>query len=221
MSPSEYVSSVLQLNPVEQAAAILRRRNCFLGMVPAEPAQPDESRAQMWRDNLQNQINAVRQDFWTAPLEQLQQTLASLDAHKFPDLEVTVRRLRQLASVRDEFPRLAAHKHANQLLFDAFTHVVVLSPREAGIAKERTLQALIAEHQISRAKKMVKMLKSKFPHLYQLEPNWFHQVSRLRKKAGGIQVSNKVEGLTIPGWAIWVMFLIIVKVLAVLARMSQ
>jgi hypothetical protein len=224
LSAGDYVVGLLQMNPVEQAEAILRERNCFLGIETTPVAEPlDEVNASGRRSSLQELITALRQSFWTTPLPQLQHTLDSLDAREFPDMEVAVRRLRHLASVRQQFRQLTDHKRTCQPLLNAFMDVVVLPPREAGAAKERALQALVATRYIKPAKRMVRMLQSEFPQLVELEPDWLNQVSKLRKGDRAVHITNAGSGLNLPlpGWVIWIILIIIVRIVAALARMGE
>lgn len=224
MSPRavEYLKQVLTLNPLAEAETILDRRHRFLGIAVRQPLTrtADEGKSSEQRAIARRVIDEVRTKFWNMPLESLRSQLDAVDFRPFPELKMAADRLRLVATFRPDFPRLAQHPKTHLSLFGFFKNAVVLPPREAGAYKERCLQNLSASDALKVCQKMVRMMQKEFPDLYQLEPDWLGQVLKLKRARGDVYVRSGGEsiGFSVPGWLIWVIACIIIRIIMAAAR---
>lgn len=178
-----YLVASLNANPVYDAASIIARRQRLLGRSSGEPTGPGDERREARRAAIAARLDQIRGEFWTAPLPRLKEKLNALSRSDFPDLDIAVARLRQVAICRPDFVKLAQHRRTNMTLFNAFKAVVVLPPSKAGSMRERANRAL-AKVPPRELRRTIATMKSAFPHLYQLEADWLKQVGRLKKYSG-------------------------------------
>lgn len=181
--PIAYVVEMLQRNPLYEAEWIVDSRSAFLGLGSrrvAESPTPDHS-AQ--RDRLQADIDAVRNQFWTLALDDLLQRITGLDGSRFPELQPALRRLRTVAGLRVEFPRLATHKRAYLPLVHALKRCAVLPPRESSQVKEQFLMTHSRSGDLPAAREAVEMMRREFPALFELEADWLKTIEQLRARS--------------------------------------
>jgi len=181
-----YLQANLTANPVYDAGLIIARREKLLGRSSDEPAAPSNRQREARQAALTARLDTIRSQFWSAPLSQLKEQLNRLPVSEFPDLDIAIARLKQVALCRPDFPRLAQHRRANKVLFNALKAVVVLPPSQAGATRERANRSL-AKVQPQKLRRMITMMKKEFPHLYQLEADWLKQVGRLKKYAASTE----------------------------------
>jgi hypothetical protein len=107
----QYVERALRQNPLQESAAIIRRRNRLLGLgaavAPAASGRQSSIDSGAQRQTLLKQIETIRTGFWTMELGTLRESLARLDAKEFPDVDAVVRRLSLVAKHRDQIPRIS------------------------------------------------------------------------------------------------------------------
>ncbi len=220
-----YLKRVLQLNPLIDAEEIieLRRKHLF----PQE-TRLTKNTASVKRDSeaaarAQESIDEIRQRFWALPLNEIRTQLSNLDLTAFPELKITVDRLKYVAALRGEFPKLAEHKYNYPALFGFFKNVVVMSPQNAGLYKESTLRQLQQSGDPKRIRRMIKMMMKSMPDLYRLESDWFDNIYRSTgrgKTATATDtnyVSSQSSGFGIPWWVIVLIILFVIRMVARLA----
>ena len=175
----DYLLNNLRANPVYNAAEIVSRRQQLLGRASAPmPASSDKQEAR--REAVAKRLNQLREKFWVAPLGSLKENLASLPTSQFPDLDLAASRLKQLVVYRPDFARLTQHKHCNTTLCNAMRAVIVLPPAKAGAMRERANRTL-SKVPPGALRRMIKMMKREFPHLYEMEEDWLKEVGGLAK----------------------------------------
>lgn len=183
--PAEYLASVLLLNPIFQADEILAARDRFLGRESQADASQEIWQLQEQREELQTQIDSLRENFWTTKPKELRETLERLKVQQFPDLALAAERLRAAFRVRSEFPTLLQHKHCDQELFEKLKEIAVAAPREAGRTKQAFFLRTSANLKLHRrCRAMIKTLRKEFPELFQLEREWLQQIESTKPIAG-------------------------------------
>lgn len=218
----QYVEQALRTNPLEQSAAIIRRRSRLLGLeTPAVP-QPAAKAAVdpgVQRQTLMKRIESIRAGFWTMPLGALRESIAKLDAADFPDVEAVVRRLTVVAKHRDQIPRILGNKAFDADFFRVFKDVLIDAPRDSAIAKEQVLVAFGERKLRRRGTKMIKLIERELPYLYELESQWLKSLVAQRGSAKASTASRDhfVEagssGFSIPWWGYGIIFAVIKLVL--------
>lgn len=220
----QYLQSQLRANPFREAEGILRRRARHLGAKPKPTDHRGQTPSTERREAAQELIRKVREQFWSLPLDDLRRQLAAVDLKEFPDLKAAADRLLYVATYRPMFPQLAQHKRFNSTFFSVFKRIVVLPPREAGALKDDVLRSLAAHRDVRACQRMVQVIKSEFPQLYQLDPHWLDAILKLKRRAGPLVLTSPSSGeggFSIPGWAIVVVVVVVIRILAILARNSS
>lgn len=214
-----YLVKALQRNPLDESAQIVSGRSKLLGqnaMRPAAMAATREDHRQK-RQDIFDEVERLRRDFWAAPLVELRSALAKLDASDFPDLRAAVDRLKLVALHRGEFPDLVRHRHFDSSFFAVFKEVLVSSPREVAVTRERALASFAKRGR--RGKKMIQLIKRTLPAIYDLEAGWLNSLSKQKravaastKQATASPFVGDREGFNIPWWAI-ILGIVLLRVL--------
>lgn len=208
-----YLTRVLNLNPIFQASEIVQLRNKYLGLkslpsasqMDGDNAEFEERRAVAVRT-----IERVREQFWQMPLEGLRSKLNGLKLNAFPDLKHAATRLAISAANRDAFPSLVQHKDFDSSLFAALKTVLVSSPRDVVSVKEKFRKRLRNKEDRRQAVRMVRLLESRTPEVYELEQDWLDSILRYRppktaKSANGGQSWSGFEfSFEGWGWVVWI-----------------
>jgi hypothetical protein len=184
----QYVERALLTNPLEESAAIIRRRNRLLGLEPTPAsATPAAKQAQtpavdpaVKRQHLLKRIETIRAGFWSMDLTSLRGQIDALDAGDFPDVDAVVRRLATVAKHRDQIPRILGNKAFDPDFFKIFKEVIIASPRDSAIVKEKALVAFGERKLRNRGTKMIKLMEKELPHYYHLETQWLKSLMAQR-----------------------------------------
>lgn len=212
----QYVEQALRTNPLEESAAIIRRRSRLLGLEThaiAEAKPPVDPAVQ--RQKLIKRIESLRAGFWSMDLGALRDSIANLDANDFPDVEAVVRRLAIVAKHRDQLPRILGNKAFDGDFFKVFKEVLIAAPRDSAIVKEQALVAFCTRKLRRRGSKMIKLIERELPHLYELESQWLKSLiaQRTRPQASAASRDHFVEasssGFSIPWWGYGLIFVVI------------
>ena len=173
-----YLVRVLSLNPIYEADEILAARDRYLGRSRTDPRRESwELREQ--REAVQSQLDSAREQFWTANDDELQAALAGLDADEFSDLKLATDRLNAVSQVRAEFVVLPEHKKCDHELLVKLQEVVVAAPREASRLKQAYLLRAVADASLhGRSRRMIRLLRSKYPDVFALEAEWLESIRR-------------------------------------------
>lgn len=184
----QYVERALLTNPLEESAAIIRRRNRLLGLeaaptsaaAPAAKATAPSVDPALQRQRLLKQIETLRAGFWSMELTSLRGQIDALDASDFPDVDAVVRRLATVAKHRGELPRILGNKAFDPDFFKIFKEVLIAAPRDSAIVKEKALVAFGERKLRNRGTKMIKLMEKELPHYYHLETQWLKSLMAQR-----------------------------------------
>lgn len=214
----QYVERALRTNPLEESAAIIRRRSRLLGLEGGPTKQAAAKpliEPGVQRQNLIKRIESLRAGFWTMQLGTLRESLAQLDAENFPDVEAVVRRLSTVAKHRDQIPRILGNKAFDADFFKIFKEVLISAPRDSAVMKERSLATFGDSKLRRRGTKMIKLIERELPYLYELESQWLKSLvaQRGKPKAPAASQDHFVEagssGFSIPWWGYFVIISLI------------
>jgi hypothetical protein len=214
-----YLTEVLRMNPVNSGPEIVSRRADFLN-IRKQVALEDPQAKQLRRQRTRQQIDSLREQFWSITPEQLRAQVDAIRVRDFPEMQSAVDRLRLVSAFRTEFERLALHPLTQKHLFFHFKRIMMLPPREAGSVKEAFLRNVADRGSVKEIKAMVKMMKKEFPELYRAESGWLNAVAKTKDRSvAAADTSGGVAfELPIPGWLIGVVIIVIIRILAALAR---
>jgi hypothetical protein len=214
----QYVERALLQNPLEDSAAIIRRRSRLLGLEAAVARSTEVAGAgnpAVERQAVLKRIEAIRSTFWSASLPELRASLAELKDQPLPDIQSTVKRLRTVASHRDQIPRLISHKAFDGDFLSVFKQVLIAAPRDSAIVKERTLAAFADRKLRRRGSKMIRLIERELPYLYELESQWMRSLVAARgkptvKAQQDAFVDASSSSFSIPWWA-WFVALMVIR----------
>ena len=211
----KYLIGVLQLNPATQADQIIASRQRLLGFADVVKHNPNSQKSADHRRRLVERIETIRSQFWTQSAGQLRIQLESLPVEKFRDLKANVDRLKLILVSRDQINSLPKEKPFSINLLNTFKRLVMSNPREAGKIKERYLREMSNNPNSENIKRMAKMLRKKFPQIYEFESAWFDELLRL--KVPKKQAEDSHQGVSfdfeIPGWIIYVGIFVLIRLL--------
>jgi hypothetical protein len=215
----QYVERALVQNPLEESAAIIRRRSRLLGLEPAIARTSEtatEANPAVERQAVLKRIEAIRSTFWKAPLAELRASLAELKSQTLPDIQSAVGRLSVVASHRDQIPRLISDKAFDGDFLSVFKEVLIAAPRDSAVTKEKTLVAFGDRKIRRRGTKMIRLIERELPYLYELESQWLKSLVAARGKpkaqSTGDRFTASSPGFSIPWW-IWLLIPILLRVL--------
>ena len=218
----KYLYSVLQLNPATQADQIVASRQRMLGFAEVVKHDPNSQKSADLRRRLTEKIETIRSEFWIQPADELRVELDKLPVENFRDLKANVDRLKLILGSRDQIISLSKKKPFSINLLNTFKRLVMSTPRDAGKIKERYLRELPRSPNPGKVKRMTKMLRAKYPHIYDFESAWFDEILRLKvaKKPAESDYGHQSFQLTseIPSWVIYVGIFVIIRIILMLVR---
>lgn len=181
----DYLSRLLQLNPLGQTGEILARRDHFLN--PESSARPflDDQDLHFVdrKQQVRRQLETIRNNFWQLEVHALQTQLAALDVDEFPDLGFAVSRLQQVAKLKSSFQVLQHHHACFDDFYNQFTRLVIAAPDEAEQLRTLNQEATDFEladldmHTTRDYRRIAEVIQKEFPELYELEKYWLNQVA--------------------------------------------
>ncbi|WP_339731054.1 hypothetical protein [uncultured Gimesia sp.] len=196
---TEYVDRILDLNPLEQSTEILAQRHAFLHP-QAHSAQIFDTHSDHFerREQAVQQIQSLRNVFWSLKQPMLLQQLEQIDVTEFPDLALGLSRLRMIAELKDSFQRLKQHHACFDEFYEPFCSLVVAPPGTADELRTTLLEAsrresadfdFVGPEDYDRA---ASIIQREFPELYQLETYWLNQIARTTKQGKSIRRTIKI-----------------------------
>jgi len=114
--------------------------------------------------------------------DQLIKLLDGLNVTPYPELKVSVARMRKLCRVKPLVEKLSMRKKKDINLINTFKRIFLLPPREAGKVKERYLRNLATNPAIDMVQSTVRTIQEKYPELYEVESDWFGQILRIQSR---------------------------------------
>ncbi|MCC7474275.1 MAG: hypothetical protein IT425_02670, partial [Pirellulales bacterium] len=159
----DYMVRLLEMNPVHQCEEIIQARNEVLGKVretqlsasAASTKSPEE--LQTDRRHLLQELEGLRAEFWTLPLEELHRRLGKLDGQGFADIESAVARLQAVAEHRPSFPALSNEEGFDGEFFSTLKEILIRSSRETAVLRERVLSMLQNRKKRKSTKRMLQL----------------------------------------------------------------
>lgn len=184
----DYMVRLVQMNPMHEGDEIVKARSKALGLAKKEAANTqDVTEPKIERRKLLEQLDAIRADFWSMPIDALQAKLATLNAGDYADLQAAVTRLQVVAAHRSQFPKLTQMTGFDGHFFSALKEVLIQSPRETAVLREQVLSTFRNRARRKSGRKMVELLQNEMPAVYELESDWFET---LRRQKPAILTSN-------------------------------
>ena len=214
----KYLAQVLAMNPARQSAQIIAMRNQLLGIQTQEAVQlADGSKLASLRERVKQQIENIREQMWRQHPQQLARMLKSINVSQLPELKSAIHRLQKVIQNHHHIRALSSHPDQNINLTNTFRRVVMLPPRDSGILKEAYLRQIIESRELPQIKKMADMLQVEFPQLYALESDWLESIQTLKARRKPTSQNASAEDAydyTVPGWLIWIGFVVLFRVVA-------
>lgn len=175
----KYLARVLRMNPLVESEKIIEFRATLLGIAKPKDVVNDAAELQKSRAIATQKIEELRKRFWVTPQISLIEELKQIEVGQLPDLQPTVSRLLTIAELIPLFQKLAQHPDTRINLVNTIKRLIMLPPKEAGAIKAAYLRKAAYASALPIVKKMVHMMYREFPDIYNLEPDWFFEISKL------------------------------------------
>ena len=197
----DHMARLLQMNPIHEGEEIICARNELLALAANKngaiktdtkrAAPAEDQRAD--RRKLLDQLESVRLQLWTLPIEDLNNQLSALASEGFVDLEAAVARLRIVAANRPNFLALAAKPGFDGIFFASFKEVLTRSPRDMVVLREQILGTLRVRSRRNAVRRMTQLLKTETPAIYELENDWLNTLQREKSPPSAIRVISNAD----------------------------
>jgi hypothetical protein len=222
----DYMVRLLQMNPVHQGDEIVRARTSALRLakkVPQPSAAVEQGEPRAERRKLLEQLEAIRAEFWTMPLATLQSKLSEFCSEGFADVEAAAAKLRVVAAHRAEFPKLAEKPGFDGHFFASLKPILIDSPRDAAVLKEKVVSLFRDSSQRKRGRRMVRLLKNELPPIYQLEADWFATLQRQKTFVARTRVRSTAAavGSRSGGGYGWVIGIVLISLARLATNVSE
>lgn len=191
---TDYLSRLLQLNPLGQTEEILARRHHFLNPKSSARLFLDDQVLHFSdrKQQTRKELEAIRKNFWQINASSLLEQLEALDVDEFPDLGFAVSRLKQVAGLKSSFQRLQHHHTCFDEFFEQFSRLVIAAPDEA--EKLRTSKTELTDFELADFdlhsprdfRRIAEVIRKEFPELYELEKYWLNQIAASGKEQSSI-----------------------------------
>jgi hypothetical protein len=168
-----YVLRALQLNPIHQAEAILSLRREYFAYAAAVTTPADSVSIREVRMQIVEEIETLREEFWTLSQKDVEGAAARIATERFPDLHPAAERLRVAARLRPALLKLEQHPLFQTEFYADLQTVLIGSPAAAREARTRVDQRWRGTYHRTAVRRMVRYLKHKTPEIIDLEPEWF------------------------------------------------
>ncbi len=179
----KYLAKVLRMNPLTESEKIISFRATILGKSTPDKVQAnDAAQIQHLRLSATGKIDELRKRFWVTPQQTLLDELRQIDVSQLPDLQPTVARLQIIAQLIPQFQSLVQHPETRINLVNTIKRMIMLPPREAGAIKAAYLRKAAYASALPIVQKMIFMMHREFPQIYNLEPDWFYEISKLKPR---------------------------------------
>ena len=224
---TQYLLSVLRLNPLENADEIIQRREIAIGLQkPTRKAAPTPTQApqseierRSSRERVKSRINNLRSKFWVLNPNQLRSQLDAIPLKNYPELRGTVDRLKLMTVYKAAFEQIGHFKNKSTNFWNTFKRIVIATPQKAGQIKEEYIRSLGQQGDVKRVQATLKKIRSKFPEVYQLEAEWFDQIRKLKPRK--LNDDETEISLETPGWLKWILWISILTFIRFLIAVSN
>jgi|GEM_PF-2568742 len=190
----QYLSTVLSMDPMYRSADMVELRWNYCGFAPPKSVAAKADDTNHLRDQraaAENRLENIRANFWTADPVELKSALDGLDVSKFPELKAGARRLQRILSQIGIIQALGAHEKTEVNLYNTFRRIIMMPSKPAGRLKEKYLRSLAGSSAQRKVRKMVAMMRTDFPTVFEIESDWFEQISRSKLKGAVKEDTSK------------------------------
>lgn len=206
----EYLSRQLKMDPRTSASRIIALRNKQLGvMARGGPESTQRLQTPQEVASARSAIESIRKQFWSLPLEALNQQLAEIDVRPYPELATVVDQLKQAAAIRADFPKLAQRLDGDLGLFHCVKQAVTMPPRDVAGMKETVMRRLLAGEDVKSYKAAAKIIKQEFPSIYGLQREWFDDIIKAKRLSRDTFALNQDFKLGAPTWIYVILFILL------------
>lgn len=175
----EYLRDLLRLNPVYQSEEIHLAR---VGLFETDSYDQRSKRQLASREyadrraSVRKKIGDLRETIWSNPIEELEIEVSNLDISEFSEYEQDASTFRVILQSRNKLSSLASHSNYDADFLECVKQSLAASPLHRAEIEER-VRASFSNHRLKRdAKRMVGLIKSELPDLYQLRKDWFDKM---------------------------------------------
>ncbi len=168
----DYLTRQLARNPIHESSDIVAARaRAFKLNAKASRAANTPPAGQ--RQQVRDQLEAIRKQCFSAHLPQLIGQLDQLKLDEYPDLAALGKRLRVILDSRAKLPALSQNPRFDGDFFSCLKQVLVSPSRDVSVLREQVLSSFRHRRNRKRGQAMIRMIKEEVPELYALEAAWF------------------------------------------------
>lgn len=198
-----YLTRQLSRNPISESADIVALRAKALRLTKpkqqgSQPSAPAEQRQQ-----LRDQLDTIRQQCFSVPVEQLLSQLDQMDLANYPDLAALAKRLRVILESRTKLPQLSSDKRFDGDFFSCLKTVLVSPSRDVTILREQVLASFRHRKNRKRGQAMIRMLRDELPALYALEADWLGSLAGYKSKASDYVTEASIRNQKNDSYMAW------------------
>lgn len=213
ITPS-YIKQQLKLDPRASAAKIVALRNAAIGFQSAgakSAAQLQTLQTPQAVEGARSAIESIRRQFWSLPLDKLNEQLSAIDLRPYPELANVVDQLQHAAAVRAQFPKLAQRLSGDLVLFQYIKQSITSPPRDVAGMKESIMRGLLSGDNAKSYKTTAKIIKEEFPGIYALQHEWYDDILAAKKLGRDTAARSQEFTLGAPSWIFAILFLLLVR----------
>lgn len=185
---TDYLHKLLQMNPLEKSSEIVRLHCNFLHPQKHQVKISDLTLDISERRELTiKKLESLRKQIWTLDEIALRQEIEATNVSEFPELAVSLSKIKTITNYRESFRRLKQHPACFEQFFNQFCTLVVASPGDAGELRLSYLKAsreATSGHKPCEYRRIARVIQQEFPELEALEKVWLCQIgleSKVRK----------------------------------------
>lgn len=200
----EYLLRQLSRNPIHESAEIIAMRaQAFELKATAPPAVPSASPAGQ-RQQVKAQLDNIRNQCFSAPIDPLINQLGQLPLADYPDLAALGKRLQVILESRSKLPALSANKRFDGDFFRCLKKVLVSPSRDVSVLREQVLSSFRQRKIRLRGQAMVRLIRDELPELYAMEADWLGSLLKYRLGNYSAVITagsgNNSDSVAIAGW---------------------
>jgi hypothetical protein len=186
-----YIREQLQSDPYHDAELILARRESLLQLEPSADAA--NKRTSELTRSVDETIKLVRSSFWQMSPQEISEKLATIDYRLFPETQVFADRLQRGAAAREEFSAITNELKGKRGLLDYIKLSIVATPLDLAGVKETVAREVMQLGSGRAHKRTVRLIKEKFPQIYQVDPAWLDSILKLHLPGGATVIGRAMQ----------------------------
>ncbi len=206
-----YIKQQLKLNPRTSSAKIVALRNAAIGFQSASDKSAQQLQTPQAVADARKAIESIRRQFWSLPLDSLNQQLSAIDLQPYPELANVVDQLKQAAAVRAQFPKLAERLQGDLGLFHCIKQSITSPPRDVAGMKESIMRGLLSGNNAQSYKKTAKIIREEFPGIYALQHEWYDDIIGAKKLGRDTAARSQEFTWGAPSWVFAILFILLVR----------